>query len=618
MEKLFKGLKKEDIIAVFCLLVIIFLFHYEYIFLYMPLQEGWHHMLANKILDGYLPYKDFHLMLPPVFPYICAGVLKTFGDSIITLRIYGLIERMILFIPIYFMVRRLSSAKIAFLATSVGAIYYTSTNADFINTFYQTTILFGVFSLFFVIKAFETEKQSEFIKCFVYLFLSGMFCSMSVLTKQSTGVFVFAAIASILFAQMIINKSFNLKKCFVFLLGLLLPIVCLIVYLKANNLQEYFVNSVFSGALNSKGASLNAILFGFLERFKNSQFFVPLLIVIVMFLYSHFSYKKTKNIWSIQVPITLNMSEKNIIFLSSLLIVSIILFTGFCVKSFINLKVSFLNFSFGYFCNFLFLVCLLSIINYFIKFLKNKSLNSEQELFLYFYIFSFFTLYAHGLSWQLEPHGMFLVLPVFVVFLLNYGLPFDKEKNILIYVLSFVLIFVCCGYKYSNPLSWWGDTSQSVHYSKFSIKNEKAKHLLVSNSRASRYNEILSLIDNVCGENDKIYTFPTIVAINYLSGKKSDTFTTFPYFDTYPDWLATNDAITLLNNPPKVIVYQDYGHMIRVHELMFRQGHLSGQSNIIFAIRKLVRDKKLKYKLYKKYPSDKYLDFPIYVFYRLT
>ena len=121
-------------------------------------------------------------MLPPVFPYICAGVIKLFGDSLITLRLYGLFERIILFIPIYLMLRRLVSVETAFFAVITSTIYYTSTNADSVNTFYQTTILIGIFSLYFLLKSFDCSLESKSPKSIIYTILSGVFCSLSVLT----------------------------------------------------------------------------------------------------------------------------------------------------------------------------------------------------------------------------------------------------------------------------------------------------------------------------------------------------------------------------------------------------------------------------------------------------
>ncbi len=36
---------------------------------------------------GLLPYKDISMIITPLFPYICAGILKIFGEEIIIFRI---------------------------------------------------------------------------------------------------------------------------------------------------------------------------------------------------------------------------------------------------------------------------------------------------------------------------------------------------------------------------------------------------------------------------------------------------------------------------------------------------------------------------------------------------
>lgn len=57
---------------------------------FFPITEGWFSVYANLILNAKVPYKDFYLLLPPLYPIILALIIKIFGNQIIVLRILGL------------------------------------------------------------------------------------------------------------------------------------------------------------------------------------------------------------------------------------------------------------------------------------------------------------------------------------------------------------------------------------------------------------------------------------------------------------------------------------------------------------------------------------------------
>ena len=140
----------------------------------MPLQEGWHQDMGNNILKGMLPYKDFHCILPPVFPYICAGIIHFFGDAPIALRLYGVAERLIMFPVIFLILQRFSPVQYAFLATMTGFFFYSNVPADFICTFYQTTVLFGLLAFYCLIKYNDSIKEENKFLNYCITFLAGI------------------------------------------------------------------------------------------------------------------------------------------------------------------------------------------------------------------------------------------------------------------------------------------------------------------------------------------------------------------------------------------------------------------------------------------------------------
>ena len=50
-------------------------------------DELFNYGFAKNIIDGLIPYKDFNMIIPPLFAYITALVLKVFGQSLLVYHI---------------------------------------------------------------------------------------------------------------------------------------------------------------------------------------------------------------------------------------------------------------------------------------------------------------------------------------------------------------------------------------------------------------------------------------------------------------------------------------------------------------------------------------------------
>ena len=57
----------------------------------MPISEGWYSALAAQINQGYVPYRDFDLLFPPLYSYIITIFTSCFGYKIVFLRYLGVI-----------------------------------------------------------------------------------------------------------------------------------------------------------------------------------------------------------------------------------------------------------------------------------------------------------------------------------------------------------------------------------------------------------------------------------------------------------------------------------------------------------------------------------------------
>lgn len=95
------------------------------------------------------------------------------------------------------------------------------------------------------------------------------------------------------------------------------------------------------------------------------------------------------------------------------------------------------------------------------------------------------------------------------------------------------------------------------------------------------YEKIVSLIEENTNADDIVYQFPNIPLFNVLTEREIGTYAPVHYFDVCPDEIAIADAKTLKENPPKMVIWCEFGDGLwDFHEAYFRDGHMSGQREI--------------------------------------
>lgn len=95
------------------------------------------------------------------------------------------------------------------------------------------------------------------------------------------------------------------------------------------------------------------------------------------------------------------------------------------------------------------------------------------------------------------------------------------------------------------------------------------------------YETIVNLINEYTDEEDIVYQFPNVPLFNVLTERKIGTYDPIHYFDVCPDEIAIADAGYLVSNPPKMVIWCEFGEGLwDFHEAYFRDGNPSGQRAI--------------------------------------
>lgn len=266
-------------------------------------DEGLAAVGAERVLRGEVPYRDFWTLYGPAQFYLIGAIFKIFGSSIMVLRLYDVLVRFLLTIIIYWIAKRLTSAKIA-LVPWIFSVVMLGSSIFFGYPMYPAQ-LFSLLSLLFTINFFKERKIS-------WLVLSGLSVGISSLFRFDVGIFSFFAesllVAAYTFSIEKNNKMiFRLRKTakveIMLLFAFLLPVVPVLVILLNIMQPELIWNTliIFPLEVYYKVRSLPLPPL-FIPSYFSITFYLPLLIyaiVIVQVIRERLSFQNESVKWGI-------------------------------------------------------------------------------------------------------------------------------------------------------------------------------------------------------------------------------------------------------------------------------------------------------------------------------
>lgn len=198
------------------------------------LDEIWNYGFAHSIYRGLIPYRDFNMVITPLFPFIMTSLFHIFGSSML---IFHLEQTFILTIIFYLLNSYLKDKSYLLL---IFIIFPLSIAFPSYNMF--------LFFLFLLIIKLEDLKANDY--------LIGFILACIILTKQTVGV------------VMLLPTLFYLKqpkKIIKRFIGCLVPGIIFIIYLILSSSFKAFFNLCILGLFdfaseNSKGINIFFIL----------------------------------------------------------------------------------------------------------------------------------------------------------------------------------------------------------------------------------------------------------------------------------------------------------------------------------------------------------------------
>lgn len=546
---------------------------------YFVVAEGWFSAYADRWLRGFIPYRDTALFLPPLYTWQLVLIRRLFGPEIVHLRVLGVLVMMCLAAAVFALYRRLTSPPVASTAAALSVIYFESFNAFIPYDFHSFDSLYGVLAALFLIKFYECEAlpgQASFLA------LSGLFASLALLIKQSTGILMIAMdclLVSIAYLRAANAKS-RLAALF-FAVGLAVPLLVFAAWLFAYSSPQGFYESAI-GVLGAKG-SLGAILFRFIGLQFNRYFFYKLALTMAaaatLFALAKWEPQKHPEIRNLE---STRWAWGGIAALALCIILLPIPFSGIsALRGQRWMRTFSIARSLG--IPFALVVSLAALIDSGRIFWRT----GERPAYALLSIaaLSCFLMYSTAMSTQIVSVGAFVGFGLAVLLGWEFLKKTSWAKSAFVLALSGYAALLVLN-KYSRPYEWWSLDAPSIHGALAKFDEGILRGIYTTPKLKQAVERIAAIIDARTAAGDPIFAFPSIPIFYILSNRWPPTRSLVHWYDVADDRLVQEDLESLKQRVPRAIVVLDLPQdAMLVHERLFRSGRPSAQRGMLGWIR---------------------------------
>lgn len=225
-------------------------------------------MYAAWMSQGLIPYLDFEMLVPPLYPGLLSGMSFLGVSSFVMLRIFGILLHMGIALVVFKLSRPfIGEAPLSLLVAS-GMIYLQMGTA-FINYDYvYVAILFTLLTFLPIVRLASVKETTTTSRASRLIALSGIFAGMALLTKQTNGLVSIAlGVLLVLAISRKLQVSLTYKSwvktailaTFSFVLGLVAVLFVLSAILVPLNAWNSFTSQVLFSAAETKGGVAEAL-----------------------------------------------------------------------------------------------------------------------------------------------------------------------------------------------------------------------------------------------------------------------------------------------------------------------------------------------------------------------
>ncbi|HVF91841.1 MAG TPA: glycosyltransferase family 39 protein [Blastocatellia bacterium] len=200
---------------------------------------------AERVLEGEVPYRDFHTLYPPATVYVNAALFKLFGTSLYVALLGVFIFKSLTTLGLYLCARRLMPAGWA-AAAALSTLVWLRPNGPFKAVPMHYGALFLSFSLLLLLAYAKRQRVA-------YIFGAGVSLALVALFKHNIGAYaLLGSLAMVLLepGRMrfgISPKAGGFKRALALLSGFALPIIPVLAYIEAQGALAPMIRSLLFG-----------------------------------------------------------------------------------------------------------------------------------------------------------------------------------------------------------------------------------------------------------------------------------------------------------------------------------------------------------------------------------
>jgi Dolichyl-phosphate-mannose-protein mannosyltransferase len=206
---------------------------------------GYNLYASERVLEGAVPYRDFHTLYPPEIFYLNADLFKWLGVSLYAALLGVLVFKVLTVLMIYLSARQLMPKAWA-LVSALGSLLWLRPNGPFKSVPMHYGALFLAAAMYFLLK-YENRRKLRFV------FLAGASLALVALFKHNIGAYALAGAAVVLVAEENSLKytpgaaAQSLRRVLMLLFGFVALLVPALAYMQAKGALAPMIRTLAFG-----------------------------------------------------------------------------------------------------------------------------------------------------------------------------------------------------------------------------------------------------------------------------------------------------------------------------------------------------------------------------------
>ncbi len=537
---------------------------------------------ACRLLSGKVPYKDFYVVVTPLYIFRTAAIVKLFGPGLAVLRLVDIGYRCALGAILVIWLAKVVRIPYAALGALAAAAVFSTDSADPLVSYHLEATFWALVGAFLL--SYVRWERRVSLRNIALMCGSGACCSVCFFTKQTEGggitLALFIVIAGLSMRDLGVRPA--ISRLLAFGVGWILPAGAVLGWLARKGALRAFATAIFADGPSAKGSPGHVFTRVFLDGYGswpgNAAY---LLFAVCIMLLVVRVVNRAGNAPASAAPVMLQL----------VLIVAAgaaALFAGyaggaFVPRSFITTdRLETWTIFFSFFGVF-------SLAIHYTLILTRRGMTEVERQRWLLVMASFWISYTMSWSWVAWGPMAFPSLGVVIAFMLE-DLLSTPRSPVLRYSLTasaVLLLSVCEAGRVSRPFCWDSWTEAPIRSATATSRQPALRGIYMSPELAAFVDRLTTLIDNHSRVNDSVFIYSYQPLWYVMADRWPPTYAQVHFYDVTPDDLCRRDAARILQARPALIVDFVGDSELRDKKL-FRSGGRSGQEDLHDQMYKLI------------------------------